>query len=203
MRFLKWILGTISFFALIALAIWLLYYIQFNKIKPEYPENVKLTGILKPVNIEIDSSGVPHVLAQNEQDLITAMGYYVASTHLWEMELMRRSGLGRLSEVFGQSTFDFDLMFRNIQLDTLSAYLYQNISEDSKKWLEWYTNGVNQFIINNKNNLPVEFQLMEHRPERWKPRDVLVVERFVGWMLNKSWKLDFFIGRSSTNFLRH
>lgn len=192
MNILKWFLGTILFLSLIGLAIWLLFYIQFDKIKPEYPENVKLAGILEPVNIEIDSSGVPHIFAQNEQDLITAMGYYVASTHLWEMELMRRSGLGRLSEVFGQSTLEFDLMFRNIQLDSLSAYLYQSISEDSKRWLEWYTHGVNEFINNNKGNLPIEFQMLEVKPERWKPADALVVHRFIGWMINKSWKIEFF-----------
>lgn len=197
MKVLKWFLGTILFLSLIGLAIWLLFYIQFNKIKPEYPENVRLAGILKPVNIEIDSSGVLHIFAQNEQDLITAMGYSVASTRLWEMELMRRSGLGRLSEIFGQSTFDFDLMFRNIQLDSLSGYLYQNISEDSKRWLEWYTSGVNQFIDNNIDNLPIEFQLLEVKPEHWKPPDVLVVHRFISWMLNKSWKIDFFYWQAS------
>lgn len=192
MNILKWLLGTILFLSLIGLAIWLLFYLQFNKIKPDYLENVRLAGILKPVNIEIDSSGVPHIFARNEQDLITAMGYYVASTHLWEMELMRRSGLGKLSEVFGQSTFDFDLMFRNIQLDSLSVYLYQNISEDSKRWLGWYTKGINEFINNNENNLPIEFQLMEVKPERWKPADVFVVHRFIGWMINKSWKINFY-----------
>lgn len=192
MNILKWFLGTILFVCLVGLAFWLLFYIQFNKIKPEYPENVRLAGILEPVNIEIDSSGVSHIFAQNEQDLVTAMGYYVAFTHLWEMELMRRSAQGRLSEVFGQFTFDFDLMFRNIQLDSLSAYLYQNISEESKRWLEWYINGVNEFISSNKDNLPIEFQMLEVKPERWKPADVLVVQRFIGWMINKSWKIDFF-----------
>lgn len=203
MNILKWIFGIILFLALITLGVWFLFYIQYEQIKPGYPEKVKLEGLLRPANIEIDSGGVPHIYAQTEQDLITVMGYFVAIDHLWEMELMRRAGQGRLSEIFGKRTLEFDLMFRNLQIDSLSAYLYQNISEDSKNWLAWYTRGINQSILERRDNLPVEFQLMEFRPEPWKPRDVLLVYRFIGWMLDKSWKIEYFFARATTQLSPH
>jgi penicillin amidase len=197
MNVFKWIISTLLFLVFLAFTFWLLFYIQYRQIQPSYPESLALKGILSPASIKVDSSGTAHIFAENEQDLITLMGYYVASKHLWEMELMRRAGQGRLSEIFGESTFEFDLMFRNLQFDSLSLYLYQNLSEDSKEWLEWYANGVNLFIAEKKANLPIKFQLMEFQPEDWKARDAVLIYRFVSWLMTKSWKIDFFFRLTS------
>jgi penicillin amidase len=197
MSIFKWIAFTLLFLVFLAFTFWLLFYIQYRKIQPSYPENLSLKGILKPASIKVDSSGTAHIFAENEQDLITLMGYYVASEHLWEMELIRRAGQGRLSEIFGNATFEFDLMFRNLQLDSLSFYLYENLSKDSKEWLEWYANGVNLFVLERKDNLPIKIQLMEFQPEAWKARDALLVYRTISWLMTRSWKRDIFFQLAS------
>ncbi len=187
------IILQIFFFLLVVLLIGgQLFYFQYRQIKPEPRQKVSIPGLAAPVSLQVDSGGVAHIVAQNEPDLITAMGYYVASRRLWEMDLIRRAARGRLSEVFGEETFEFDMLFRNLQFDSLSAYLYQNISPESKEWLTWYSRGVNHFIAESKDNAPLPYQMRGIQPQPWQPRDMLAVYRCISWLMTESWGKDFF-----------
>ena len=67
--------------------------------------NGELTAktILQPVNIIRDKNAVPHIFAKNEKDSFFALGLVHAQDRLWQMELMRRTGAGRLSEIIGNT----------------------------------------------------------------------------------------------------
>src|SRR4029077_17012361 len=58
-------------------------------------------GLSAPVRIVRDRWGVPHVYAQNQDDLFFAQGFVQAEDRLFQMDLWRRSVQGRLAEVLG------------------------------------------------------------------------------------------------------
>src|SRR3954467_4481033 len=71
---------------------------------PQATGTIKLAGLQGPVEIVRDASGVPHIFAQTDDDAIFALGYVHAQDRMWQMELSRRIGAGRLSEVLGPAT---------------------------------------------------------------------------------------------------
>src|SRR5678815_3634755 len=79
--------------------------------------SLKVPGLKQPVEIIRDEQGIPHIFAQNDDDLFFAQGYVMAQDRLWQLDIWRRWREGRLSEVYGAKTFDLDrenrlLMYR-------------------------------------------------------------------------------------------
>src|SRR5207253_10593682 len=65
---------------------------------------VQLEGLRAPVKIRRDERGIPYIEAANDDDLYFAQGYVTAGDRLWQMDLLRRTVRGELSEIFGQAT---------------------------------------------------------------------------------------------------
>ena len=71
-----------------------------------------LEGLQEPVEVIRDRHGIPHIYAQNTDDLFFAQGYVMAQDRLWQMDLWRRWREGRLAEIFGPEAFDYDARTR-------------------------------------------------------------------------------------------
>ena len=130
---------------------------------------VKLDGLKAKVKVYRDSWGVPHIYADNEDDLFFAQGYVQAQDRLWQMELHRRMGSGTLSEVFGESTLDLDKFSRAVGLRRCAAASYESLDPAMQGVLQSYCQGVNAFIAANKDNLPLEFTILGFKPADWDP----------------------------------
>lgn len=172
--------------------------ILFNRLsnKSFYSENgnVKVKGIYKNVNIYRDDFGVSHIEANNENDLYFALGYTHSQERLWQMDLYRRVAEGKMSEIFGKDVIEYDKLFRTIGINKIAYRFYQNLSPKSKEILNSYTEGVNYFINANIKNLPLEFDILNYKPEKWKPENSIMLIRLMGWELNLSWYTDFMFG---------
>ena len=155
---------------------------------------VRVEGIKSDVKIYSGDYGVPHIIASNDDDMYFALGYMHAQDRLWQMDLTRRVAEGKLSEIFGSGTIKYDKLFRTIGINRFAYRWYQNISPKSKQILASYTNGVNEFIANHINRLPVEFDLLNYKPVPWQPEHSLMVIRMMGWDLNLAWYSDYIIG---------
>lgn len=187
----RWAVRSIGIFSAIFLLIAGYLWLQYQDLKPTYGEDEKISGISQRVAVGRDSSGVIHLEAGNEQDLMTAMGYEVASERLWQMDLMRRIGRGRLSEVFGDTTLKVDRLFLTLGLDSIALRNWEMASPQSRRWMQWYAAGVNAYLDQVGKNLPIEFQLLRFKPDAWQPQDALIIQRVFAWILNFSWKTDF------------
>src|SRR3982751_4847026 len=75
---------------------------------------VKLPGLQNSVEVLRDRFGVPQIFAESKWDLFFAQGYVHAQDRFFQMELQRRAGHGRLSELLGKSTLEFDRFSRTI-----------------------------------------------------------------------------------------
>src|SRR5438874_10542095 len=90
------------------------------------------------------------------------------------MEMMRRDGAGRLSEILGAQTVPTDRQMRALGLYRLAEAGFASLSEPVRRGLEAYAAGVNAFLASNRGALPPEFLLLRFSPELWRPADSLV-----------------------------
>lgn len=135
---------------------------------------LKLTGLEKPVNVLRDRWGVAHIYAQNQHDLFFTQGYVAAQDRLFQMELWKRSGQGRLSEVLGPSALPRDINARLLSYRGDMKAEYESYSPDTQQILEAFTAGINAYIESRlRAELPLEFQLAGFKPEPWQPTDCL------------------------------
>ncbi len=177
--------------------------LQIQKLKPEYAGTVQLAEVQDTVRISRDDWGMIHIEGKTTRDVIFASGYVAARERLWQMELMRRLALGRLSEVFGDTTRKVDRLFLTLGVDSLVEQMYPRLSEESKQWLSWYTEGINAYIEEKKDDPPLEFVLMRLRPEEWRPQDCLLQTRVMAWFLNFNWKADLLYGLLQSKLPAH
>jgi penicillin amidase len=156
---------------------------------------VKIEGLKSEVKVYRDNWGVPHIYADNEDDLFLAQGYTQAQDRLWQMELHRRMGSGTLSGVFGEATLESDRFYRAIGLRRCAAASYQSLNPVMQRVLQSYCRGVNSFISANQDNLPLEFTILGFKPADWDPTDSLAVSELIAWGLGKNWEVELTRGR--------
>ena len=151
----KVIIGSLGTIVVVGLAI--VFFLRHLLIKsfPETRGTISADGISESVKIYRDELGVPHIYGENDEDLMFAVGYVHSQDRLWQMELSRRAGEGRLSEAFGTFTLNFDRMLRTLGFTRLAERLEKNLHPDSRRLLTAYARGVNFFLSSHKGKLPI------------------------------------------------
>ncbi len=134
---------------------------------------LRTPGLKLPVEVLRDRWGVAHIYAKNQHDLFFAQGFVASSDRLFQMELWKRSGQGRLAEVLGPTALLRDVNARLLRYRGDMKAEYGSYSPDTKEILEAFTEGINAYISSRAGNLPIEFQIAGLKPERWKPEDCL------------------------------
>ncbi len=71
---------------------------------PDYEGTVELEGLASDVQVRFDPYGVPHIFAENDEDLFFAQGYITARERMFQMDMTRLAGRGELSSLFGEAT---------------------------------------------------------------------------------------------------
>ncbi|MBY0427846.1 MAG: penicillin acylase family protein, partial [Alphaproteobacteria bacterium] len=132
----------------------------------------KMAGLSASTKIIRDSHGVPHIFASTLNDGFTALGYLHASDRMFQMEMMRRAGSGRLAEILGSDLINYDKKMRALGLYKLIEPYYNGLSPDTKNALDAYARGVNAYMA--KGNFPAEFTLLGFKPTQWQPWDGLI-----------------------------
>jgi len=139
--------------------------------------NLKVPGLQSAVNVLRDGWGVAHIYAENQHDLFFAQGFVVAQDRLFQMELWKRSGQGRLAEVLGASALPRDVNARRLRYRGDMETEYKSYGADTKEILQAFTDGINAFIAERQKpdepGLPIEFRMAGFKPENWKPEDCL------------------------------
>jgi penicillin G amidase len=135
---------------------------------------VSLPGLKAEVEVLRDEWGVPHIYAQNVDDLFFAQGFVVAQDRLWQMELWRRTGEGRVAELVGPVGLPHDRLIRRFKFrGPYDEAEWSRYHPEGRRIFTAYAAGVNAFIASAGDNLPVEFTLTGTRPEPWTPEQLL------------------------------
>jgi penicillin amidase len=159
---------------------------------PQYSGTI-LAGVDAPVEIYFDDYGVPHILAQTERDLFYAQGYVHAMERIAQMDMTRRAIAGRLSEVAGPALVESDRFHRTIGFRRAAERSYAVLSGETRRVLEAYSAGVNDYIEQNRKNLPPEFILLNYAPEPWDPVDSLSIAKMMAWSLGGNMQTELYL----------
>ena len=173
---LRSLLAILAIFLIIFATVtwWLVY-----RPLPQLNGVATLPGLQGEVTVERDNWGVPHIRAGSVEDAVEAQGYVVAQDRLWQMDLLRRASRGQLSEILGPGTLKIDMDFRNLNFGRAAERELQEMNPESRKLLEAYARGVNRFIEQHRETLPMEFTLLKYKPQPWQPTDSLVLAGYM------------------------
>lgn len=136
-----------------------------------------MPGLRGPVRVLRDRWGVAHIYAGDAHDLFFTQGVVAAQDRLFQMELWKRAGRGRLAEILGPSALQRDVNARALQYRGDMQAEYTSYSADGEAILTAFTDGINAYIASLEApggpGLPIEFQLAGFKPDRWQPQDCL------------------------------
>lgn len=131
----------------------------------------------RPATITRDALGIPHIQAQDAQDVYFLEGYAMAQDRLWEMDMLRRFGSGQLAEVSGASMVEVDKITRRLRMREIAEAQGARLpASDRMAFLE-FARGVNYFIASNHSRLPLEYSIPGHEfsPRPWVAADSLAI----------------------------
>ena len=127
-----------------------------------------IAGLRDSVRVIRDHWGVPHIYAGNVEDLFFAQGFVQAQDRLWQMDMYRRTWSGELAEILGPSYVAHDRLARLLKYrGPWDDREWTSYHPDGKRIFEAFAKGVNAFIDQAGDNLPVEFRLTGLKPGRW------------------------------------
>jgi penicillin amidase len=190
---------TATIFSLIVCLLAFIFFAIFLVTRTSVDEDssLEVEKVLDSVKIYRNKFSIPHIIARNEHDVFFAMGYVHAQDRLWQMDIARRAGKGRLSAIFGPEAVNADKFMRAMNLASLSNKLYKSSSKTTRFILDSYTQGVNYFLEEHHDKLPFEFGALSYEPEIWTPQDCLIILRLMGMELSMSMWSDLAFGELS------
>ena len=162
-------------------------YWTFYKTLPSYDETLTLPGLNESVDVHWDPYGTPYIYASNEDDLYFTIGFIHAQERLWQMTLSQISAEGRFAEFLGEELIPYDIHQRTLGFWKTAERIEQEAPDSLLHILQRYAEGVNYYAELNKNNLPVEFTLLDIKPIEWTPRHSIALSRLMAWDQNIHW----------------
>lgn len=179
-------------FLLVIISFFAIYHISHQAF-PDYNETVSIKGLHKPVKVLRDSFAIPHIYAENEEDLYRITGYLMAQDRLWQMDLLRRVTTGRLSEIFGKKMLKTDMLMRSLRIPEKSLRTIARSDPKIIAVMNAFADGVNQYITQKTHKLPIEFQILRYKPEMWKVEHSFNLMGYIAWDLNGSWNSEILL----------
>ena len=129
---------------------------------------MQIAGLGGEVTITRDRNGVPHIKAATRGDVAAGLGFAHAQDRLWQMEVSRMAGQGRLSELFGDATVNTDIWLRTMAISEAAEASLSVMDEDTMAMLEGYARGVNAWIERSPQvfsaRLPPEYVILGYTP---------------------------------------
>jgi penicillin amidase len=129
-------------------------------------------GVGQPVEILRDRWGVPHIYAANTHDLFFAQGWITARDRLFQIDLWRRAGAGKLAEVLGPAALPRDRIARLVRFRGNWDDEWRSYAPDAREIAVAFVDGINAYIKGLGGRRPVEFKIAGYDPGLWVPEDV-------------------------------
>ncbi len=159
---------------------------------PQRTGTASIPGLSADVQIVRDASGIPQVYASTPADLFAAEGWLHASERMWQMEIWRRLGSGRLAELFGPSEVKSDAFVRTLGWRQSAERDLAAMDPATRAALDAYASGVNAWLSTHRDeSLPFVLTgllgagggLSGFQPEPWTAVDSLTWAKVQAWSL--------------------
>jgi len=126
---------------------------------------IKAPGLDSAVEVRRDQWGVPHIYARTTHDLFFAQGFVAAQDRLWQIDMWRRIGEGRLSEVLGPEYLERDRFARLLKYRGNMDAEWRSYAPDTKAIVTAFIQGVNGYVKIARARPPIEYSLLGFLPE--------------------------------------
>jgi penicillin amidase len=157
---------------------------------PHLEGDVRLPGLAADVRIVRDKFGVPHIFASSLKDAARALGYLHAQDRFFQMDVTRRVLQGRISEAVGPVALNLDKLNRALDLAGRARDSLAALSPELRDHLTAYAEGVNSWLTDSGQGLPLEYALLGMEPEPWRAEDSVLWGKGMAWKLSANWRQD-------------
>lgn len=142
---------------------------------------ISLSGLQEKVTVVREEKGMAFIYARNPDDAFFAQGFVTAQDRLFQMELTRLFASGRISELAGEVAKALDIRMRTIGFLRNAQRHASLLDAPTRKMLQRYVDGINMYLKESPNTLPVEFKLSGIAPQPWRLEDVLAIMYAISW----------------------
>ena len=163
-------------------------YLWLRSSLPQTDGTIAIQGVNAAVTITRDAHGIPTIKGESDADAAFGLGYVEAQDRLFQMDLMRHYGAGRLSEWFGAVALDTDKSMRTLGLYRAAEAQYPLLSPELRAVFDAYAAGVNTFLATRNGALPPEYQALQAPVEQWGPADSLVWGKLMDLQLTGNYR---------------
>ncbi len=171
--------------------------------QPQVSGILSVPGLATPVEVIRDETGIAHLYADTPDDLFFAQGFVHASERMWQMEVFRHIGAGRVSELFGESQLDTDRFIRTLGWRQAVERDLAALDPATVHVLERYAAGVNAWIDQSGGRRGLAFVvagiqsgkgggLDGYVPEPWTPLDTVMFGKLQAWSLGGNYDAELF-----------
>lgn len=137
----------------------------------------------KPAGLSIlrDDSGVPHIQANNLNDLNWGAGYCHAIDRGTQLQMMRIIGQGRLCELLDDSddNLKIDIFFRRMNWYSNDLAELEKLDAATREWCQALCDGINAGLAARKLSL---LKLLGYTPEPWRIQDLFLTLRMTSYL---------------------
>ncbi|HEU4852090.1 MAG TPA: penicillin acylase family protein [Telluria sp.] len=173
-RWKKWTLWTVLALALLVSLALVGAWLFVRASLPQLDGTVHSDGMNGTVTVERDARGVPLIRGANRHDIAYVTGYVHAQERFFQMDLLRRSAAGELSELFGEKALPLDRAHRLHRFRARAERLISAMPPEDRHLLDRYVSGVNDGV-NALGARPFEYALTGTKPRAWMAADTMLV----------------------------
>ena len=171
---MNWLIRcTLGVLVLFCLCAAVLYWLLARSV-PDTSKTAVEAAVSGPVRVLYDTRGRPFVYAGHFDDAYFAQGYLHAKHRLWQMDMFRRAGTGRIAELIGPPGVETDVEIWRAGVPELAHRMASVASPTLRKSIRAYVAGINQFLAQS-HPLPPEYLLLQTTPKSWTSQDVFAL----------------------------
>lgn len=172
-------------------------------VSKNFDADLQLTGLKGKAEVLFDERLVPHVFAENDEDLYFIQGYLHAKFRLFQMDLQTKAAEGRASEIAGPKAINFDRNQRRMGMKFAAENALEEMKKDPQSFALFsaYSKGVNAYIQSLKESeLPVEYKILDFKPEEWSNLRTALLLKMMAKMLTGETENDLAYTNSKSIF---
>ncbi|MCM5682010.1 penicillin acylase family protein [Schlegelella sp. S2-27] len=184
---MKWIRRALAALVLLAVAMVAAVWFYTRQASPQTEGRLAVQGLKAAVTITRDEHGIPTIEGESLADVMWGLGFVHAQDRLWQLEMHKRIGSGRLAEAFGSSALDTDQFLRALGVRRTAMRQWESVGGDTRTTVEAYAAGINAFVREHMKARPPEFVVLGLEPGTWEPADTVAWTTMMAWDLGGNW----------------
>jgi penicillin G amidase len=171
----------------------------------DFTADIKFPDLRGMAEVYFDERLVPHIFAENDEDLYFVQGYIHAKFRLFQMDLQTKAAEGRASEIAGAKAINYDKEQRRLGMKFAAENALKEMEKDPVAWAIFsaYTKGVNAYIHSLKESeVPLEYKLLDFQPEEWTNLRTALLLKMMAKLLSSGTENDLAATNAKTIFTR-